>query len=60
MAISVDTPIPTPYGWKPAGDIVKGDIVFDNLGNQVEVKSTQVSEYSLRQGGCCFYTTHPV
>lgn len=44
MAITVSTPVPTPSGWKLAGDIKKDDIVFDHLGNQVIVKATQIYE----------------
>lgn len=32
-ALQVDTPIPTPEGWKPIGEIVAGDKVFDEQGN---------------------------
>ena len=46
MAVSIDTPIPTPRGWVPAQDITKGDIIFDNRGNQVVVRTTQVSDHS--------------
>ena len=31
-ALDVDTPIPTITGWKKIGDIVSGDVVFDELG----------------------------
>ena len=36
-ALSVDTPIPTPYGWTLMGEIENGDIIFDKEGRQVEV-----------------------
>jgi hypothetical protein len=42
MAITADTLIPTPGGWKPADQIALNDIVFDNLGNQVPVRAVQV------------------
>ena len=32
-ALDVDTPIPTPTGWKRMGDLVEGDFVFDDMGN---------------------------
>ncbi|HEU0002013.1 MAG TPA: helicase C-terminal domain-containing protein, partial [Ktedonobacteraceae bacterium] len=31
-ALDVDTPIPTPSGWKRMGDLVAGDYVFDEKG----------------------------
>lgn len=31
-ALDVDTPIPTPTGWKRMGDLVVGDLVFDEAG----------------------------
>lgn len=31
-ALHVDTPIPTPDGWKPIGDLVAGDRLFDEAG----------------------------
>lgn len=31
-ALDVDTPIPTPAGWKRMGDLVAGDYVFDEQG----------------------------
>ncbi|MBE7508496.1 MAG: terminase [Planctomycetia bacterium] len=31
-ALAVDTPIPTPDGWKQMGDIDEGDLVFDENG----------------------------
>jgi hypothetical protein len=44
MAVTANTPIPTPSGWKIAHDIQKDDIVFDQYGNQVIVRTTQVSD----------------
>lgn len=41
MAISADTPIPTPYGWVAAKDLVKDDKVFDHLGQIGTVKTIQ-------------------
>src|SRR5207245_9892011 len=32
-ALDVDTPIPTPTGWKRMGDLVEGDVVFDDRGD---------------------------
>lgn len=31
-ALALDTPIPTPGGWKMMGDLVPGDVVFDDNG----------------------------
>lgn len=36
--LAIDTPIPTPDGWKPIGDIVVGDKVFDEKGDICNVK----------------------
>jgi replicative DNA helicase len=32
-ALDVDTPIPTPTGWKRMGDLIRGDVVFDEKGH---------------------------
>ena len=40
--LDVDTPIPTPDGWSPIGELEVGDVVFDMDGEQVAV--TAVSE----------------
>lgn len=41
--LPVDTPIPTPNGWSTMGDLLVGDIVFDQHGKQTRVtaKSTK-------------------
>ncbi|HKV00664.1 MAG TPA: protein kinase, partial [Ktedonobacteraceae bacterium] len=36
-ALDVDTPIPTPTGWKRMGDLVRGDLVFDEKGHPTRV-----------------------
>ena len=36
-ALDVDTPIPTPAGWKRMGDLVAGDYVFDEKGYPTRV-----------------------
>lgn len=36
-ALAIDTPIPTPTGWKRMGDIRAGDIVFDERGAPTRV-----------------------
>ncbi|HVB73381.1 MAG TPA: helicase C-terminal domain-containing protein [Ktedonobacteraceae bacterium] len=36
-ALDVDTPIPTPAGWKRMGDLVAGDYVFDDKGYPTRV-----------------------
>ena len=42
-ALDVDTPIPTPLGWKTMGDLQVGDQVFDETGNPTNI--TFVTEY---------------
>ncbi len=36
-ALALDTPIPTPRGYIPMGDLVVGDIVYDEKGRKTEV-----------------------
>lgn len=36
-ALSIDEKIPTPNGFKSMGDIVAGDLIFDNNGNETKV-----------------------
>jgi len=36
-ALDIDTPIPTPTGWKRMGDLVEGDVVFDEEGHPTRV-----------------------
>lgn len=36
-ALALDTPIPTPDGWKNIGDIIAGDTVYDEQGNRCTV-----------------------
>jgi Rad3-related DNA helicase len=36
-ALDVDTPIPTPTGWNRMGDLVVGDLVFDETGQPTRV-----------------------
>jgi len=36
-ALDVNTPIPTPIGWKRMGDLVRGDFVFDEQGHPTRV-----------------------
>jgi Rad3-related DNA helicase/serine/threonine protein kinase len=36
-ALDVDTPIPTPSGWKRMGDLIIGDFVFDETGHPTQV-----------------------
>ena len=36
-AIPLDTPMPTPDGWKTAGDIKIGDVLFDRHGKPTKV-----------------------
>lgn len=39
-ALALDTPIPTPTGWSRMGDLVPGDMVFDELGQPTQVLGT--------------------
>ncbi|MBI2760793.1 MAG: hypothetical protein HYX51_05140, partial [Chloroflexi bacterium] len=39
-ALDVDTPILTSDGWKRMGDVVVGDVVFDEFGNPTNVTAT--------------------
>jgi deoxycytidine triphosphate deaminase len=31
-ALSIETPVPTPFGWRRMGDLARGDVVFDERG----------------------------
>lgn len=42
-ALDVNTPIPTPSGWKTMGELKAGDQVFDELGNPTDI--TFATEY---------------
>lgn len=42
MAIATDIPVPTYDGWKPAGQLQIGDIVFTPDSRHVEIKRLQV------------------
>lgn len=39
-ALALDTPIPTPNGWTLMGELVPGDLVFDELGRPTPVVAT--------------------
>lgn len=39
-ALAIDTPIPTPAGWKTMGAMQVGDVVFDERGNPCRVVAT--------------------
>lgn len=39
-ALSLDTPIPTPEGWKKMGELQEGDIVFDDKGKPTKILVT--------------------
>lgn len=41
MAIAVDTPVPTPDGWKRAGKLRVGDLVYSQKGTPQELKVMQ-------------------
>jgi len=36
-ALALDTPVPTPAGWRTMGDLEPGDAVFDELGSPTRV-----------------------
>ena len=36
-ALAIDTPIPTPTGWRSMGELEPGDFVFDEAGNPTQV-----------------------
>ncbi len=36
-ALAVDTPVPTPYGWRTMADLSPGDVVFDSRGGPTVV-----------------------
>ena len=36
-ALALDTPVPTPSGWRTMGDLEEGDFVFDEQGRPVQV-----------------------
>jgi Rad3-related DNA helicase len=38
-ALDIETPIPTPAGWKRMGDLVVGDLIFDEAGKPTRVVS---------------------
>lgn len=38
--LALDTPIPTPWGWREMGDLRVGDVVFDMHGRQCSVTAT--------------------
>jgi deoxycytidine triphosphate deaminase len=39
-ALALDTPIPTPGGWRTMGDLRRGDLVFDQAGEPCRVVAT--------------------
>ena len=39
-ALALDTPIPTPGGWRTMGDLRRGDLVFDQAGEPCRVVDT--------------------
>jgi deoxycytidine triphosphate deaminase len=39
-ALALDTPIPTPGGWRTMGDLCRGDLVFDETGEPCRVVAT--------------------
>src|SRR5260370_14792779 len=49
-ALDVDTPIPTPTGWKRMGDLVTGDFVFDEKGHPTRV----IAAFDAMHGHKCY------
>lgn len=49
-ALDVDTPIPTRQGWKRMGDLVVGDVVFDETG----APTTVVGAYDTQHDRPCY------
>jgi deoxycytidine triphosphate deaminase len=39
-ALALDTPVPTPRGWRTMGDLHPGDLVFDEAGEPCQVVAT--------------------
>ena len=39
-ALALDTPVPTPLGWRTMGDLAPGDLVFDETGAPTTVVAT--------------------
>lgn len=52
-ALALDTPIPTPYGWKKMGDMSEGDWIYGADGNQYRVIG--ISE--IMEGHDCYRVT---
>ena len=52
--LAVDTPIPTPAGWTTMGDLRKGDLVFDQDGQQCQV----ITKSEVKNIGCYRVTFH--
>src|SRR5690606_4264441 len=49
-ALAIDTPIPTPGGWKAMGDLQPGDWVFDEAGRPCRVLACS----EVMEGRPCF------
>lgn len=45
-ALALDTPIPTPEGWRTMGDLQVGDKVFDENGNPCNVTFVTEAQYN--------------
>ena len=52
-ALALDTPIPTVHGWKAMGDIVPGDVLFDERGQ----RTTVLGAYDVMYGHDCYRVT---
>lgn len=53
-ALAIDTPIPTPQGWKKNGSLKAGDVVFDEHGNQCNVLVAHLIQYDRPCFKVCF------
>src|SRR5262245_52693285 len=51
--LALDTPLPTPIGWKAMGDVERGDILYDENGDQCLVTAAHPSQ----AGHPCFRLT---
>ncbi len=51
--LALDTPIPTPAGWRSMGDLRAGDFIFDERGYPTEV----VEAHPVKVGSDCYRVT---
>jgi hypothetical protein len=51
-ALAIDTPIPTPRGWRPMGDLRIGEYVFDENGQPTQVVAVTRTMMNRRARWC--------